>query len=351
MALYLQDLLRTYKRSNDRMKRLVTIVVMGWMAAVAASGQTLQRVLYTDALDNPKSSAIGQLQNRAGQFLAGQGWQATSMQSQLMITLPSPLPSSGSLVVDVRNFDPVSQNADIKQQIINLYSQSNGSKAIFESNGSWINIRTGSGYTTGDGVAGFKLLVAPRGIDTRDEVRIMEDATWSLSKTYEFKITWDASTASVYLDGQKCYTLPFEGQAEMFQYVFLGTDNVYVAQPGVIYSNLRILGASDTADVPAADGLAQQPISARLLLNYPNPFNPTTTLVFEVQEQSRVKLQILNLFGQVVATLIDGEQAAGLHKVEWNGSDQSGRPSAAGVYFSRLVTANSQSIRRMTLLK
>jgi hypothetical protein len=323
---------------------LLLLASMSWSAASGA-------VLYSDPLDKASSTAIGQMQNRNGTFISGSGWKATASNSQLMITLPSPLPSSGSLLVDVRNFDPVSQNIETKQQIINLYSQENGSKAIFESNGSWINIRTGSGYTVGDGVAGFKMLAAPRGIDTRDEVRIMEDATWNLNKTYEFRITWDKSSASVYLDGNKCYTLPFEGQVEMFRYIFLGTDNVYVAQPGVIYSNLRILGESDTADVLGDIAPMQAPLRAQLLPNYPNPFNPTTTLAYEVHESAHVTLQIYNLFGQVVATLVEEVRAPGSYEVVWNGDDLLGRPAAGGVYFSRLVTANGQSTRRLTLLK
>ena len=329
------------------MRKYSMLLLMAGMLWNTASGA----VLFSDPLDRATSTAIGQMQNRNGTFITGSGWKATASNSQLMITLPSPLPSSGSLIVDVRNFDPVSQNIETKQQIINLYSQENGSKAIFESNGSWINIRTGTGYSTGEGVAGFKMLAAPRGIDTRDEVRIMEDATWNLNKTYEFRITWDKSSASVYLDGQKCYTLPFKGQVEMFRYIFLGTDNVYVAQPGVIYSNLRILGESDTADVLADRVPVQQPLRARLLPNYPNPFNPTTTLAYEVQESAHVTLQIYNLFGQLVATLSDAERAPGPYEAVWNGEDLLGRPAAGGVYFSRLVTANGQSTRRMTLLK
>ncbi|HPR87305.1 MAG TPA: FlgD immunoglobulin-like domain containing protein [bacterium] len=328
------------------MKKRFVILVGAMVWQVAAAG-----ILYTDRLDNAASAALGRMQNRNGEFIADSGWKATAANSQLMITLPAPLPASGSLLVDLRNFDPVSQNIDVKQQIINLYSQENGSKDIFESSGSWINIRTGTGYSTGAGVAGFKMLAAPRGIDTRDEVRIMEDATWDLNKTYEFRITWDQATASVYLDGTLCFTLPFAGQVEMFRYIFLGTDNVYVAQPGVIYSNLRILGPGDTATVPANPQAIQQPAQAHLLPNYPNPFNPTTTLTYEVREKARVTLQIHNLFGQLVTTLMDGEREPGAYEVIWDGRDQFGRQAAGGVYFARLVTANGQSTRRMTLLK
>lgn len=333
------------------MKKIFTTLMMGWVAAGAASGQSLQRVLYVDALDRAGSTAMGQMQNRDGLFLSGQGWQAVSATSQLMITLPEPLPESGTLMVDVRNFDPVRQNIDVKQQIINLYSQANGSKAIFESDGSWINIRTGTGYSAGEGQAGFKMLAAPRGIDSRDEVRIMEDATWDPGRTYEFKITWDSTGAAVWLDGQHCFTLPFAGQVERFRHLFLGTDNVYVAQPGVIYSNLRLLGSSEASGVLKSLGQVRQPLSASLLPNHPNPFNPATTLAFEVRERTHLSLQIVNLFGQIVTTLTEGERAPGLYRLEWDGADQQGIPASGGVYFARLITATGQSTRRMTMLK
>ncbi len=328
-------------------------LLLGMMCALGGqplAAQSLQKMLYADMLDKAGSAALGQVTNRAGQFLAGKGWQATASNSQLMITLPQNLPAEGTLAVNVQNFDPVSQNINIKQQIINLYSQANGSKDIFYTEGSWINIRTGTGYSTGPGVAGFKMLAAPCGVGTRREVRIMENATWNLSKIYEFKITWDASSASCYLDGQKMWTLPFSGQKEPFRYIFLGTDNVYMAQPGVIYSNLRILGSGDTADV-SADETVQLPKTAVLLPNYPNPFNPGTTLAFELATSEMVTLQVVNLFGQTMATLVHEKRPAGRHSVTWDGCDAKGRSCAAGVYYSRLVTPTAQIMQRMTLIK
>ena len=70
-----------------------------------------------------------------------------------------------------------------------------------------------------------------------------------------------------------------------------------------------------------------------------------------MQESAHVTLQIYNLFGQLVATLVDAERAPGSYEVVWNGDDLLGRPAAGGVYFSQLVTANGQTTRRMTLLK
>ncbi|NTW36100.1 MAG: hypothetical protein HGB17_08215 [Syntrophobacteraceae bacterium] len=82
------------------------------------------------------------------------------------IALASTLPYEGTFVIDVTNFDPVSQNTvENKQHIINLYSRIyENNKDIFETDGSWCNIRTGVGYSTGPGVAGFKFLAAARGL-------------------------------------------------------------------------------------------------------------------------------------------------------------------------------------------
>jgi hypothetical protein len=93
------------------------------------------------------------------------------------------------------------------------------------------------------------------------------------------------------------------------------------------------------------------PEGARLYSNYPNPFNPTTTISFELPVASHVKLEIYNLMGQKVVTLIDGRQAEGRHEVIWNGLDQDGNGVASGVYFYRLTNANHAVTKKMVLLR
>ncbi|HOH07355.1 MAG TPA: dockerin type I repeat-containing protein [bacterium] len=206
------------------------------------------RLIYSHSLLNATPAAGESIVNSGGGFVAGKGWQATTENSQLRITLASALPFEGTFIINVTNFDPVSQNLpdDIKQHIINLYSRIyDNNKDIFETDGSWCNIRTGVGYSTGEGVAGFKFLAAARGIDTRDEERCIEDHTWSLTRTYEFKIIWTATYIYCYLDGSLMSRLPFAGQIEPFRYLLIGRDNLiwgYGAQPGVIFSNVRIYG-------------------------------------------------------------------------------------------------------------
>ncbi|MCH8299012.1 MAG: T9SS type A sorting domain-containing protein [Candidatus Marinimicrobia bacterium] len=80
--------------------------------------------------------------------------------------------------------------------------------------------------------------------------------------------------------------------------------------------------------------------------NYPNPFNPSTTIRYDLPERGNIKLSIYNLMGEIVAILIDEMQAAGFHKVEWNAINH---PS--GIYFYRLQAGDFVQTRKMVLLK
>ena len=85
--------------------------------------------------------------------------------------------------------------------------------------------------------------------------------------------------------------------------------------------------------------------------NFPNPFNPTTTISYWLPETARVRLDIYNLKGQLVKTLIDSEMAAGPHSVIWNGKDGNHQAVASGVYFYRLSSPNNTQTKRMLLMK
>jgi hypothetical protein len=85
--------------------------------------------------------------------------------------------------------------------------------------------------------------------------------------------------------------------------------------------------------------------------NYPNPFNPITTIKYEIPKNGNVRLVIYNIIGQEVATLVNTEQWAGKYSVRWNGTNQYGSQVATGTYFYVLKTNNNQSIKKMLLLK
>ncbi|MBW6514530.1 MAG: T9SS type A sorting domain-containing protein [Candidatus Syntrophosphaera sp.] len=97
------------------------------------------------------------------------------------------------------------------------------------------------------------------------------------------------------------------------------------------------------------DDLVQSPISG--LIAYPNPFNPDVNIAFNLASSARVKLDIYNIRGQKVKSLMEGTLPGGAHNLKWDGRDQSGRGVASGVYFARVNTKNETQIIKMMLMK
>ncbi len=86
--------------------------------------------------------------------------------------------------------------------------------------------------------------------------------------------------------------------------------------------------------------------------NYPNPFNPTTTICFSVPEASKVEMDIYNIKGQKVKRLVNDDYPRGNHKVQWQGVNETGRQVSSGVYFYRLkVNGKSIGVKKMLMLK
>ena len=85
--------------------------------------------------------------------------------------------------------------------------------------------------------------------------------------------------------------------------------------------------------------------------NHPNPFNPETMIEYCIKEDSKVLIEIYNIKGQKVKTLVNEFKEAGYHSVIWNGKDSNCKPVASGIYFYRMKTDNYQKIRKMILIK
>lgn len=94
------------------------------------------------------------------------------------------------------------------------------------------------------------------------------------------------------------------------------------------------------------------PVAGRIYaVNYPNPFNPSTTILFDLPHSGEIVLDIYNIRGQKVAELLRDYKAAGRHKIIWNGKDYSGRAMTSGVYFYKISTTEETTINKITLLK
>ncbi|HPV15390.1 MAG TPA: T9SS type A sorting domain-containing protein, partial [Candidatus Cloacimonadota bacterium] len=85
--------------------------------------------------------------------------------------------------------------------------------------------------------------------------------------------------------------------------------------------------------------------------NYPNPFNPETTISYSLKETGRVKLEVYNIKGQLVKTLVDEEQTTGHYKLVFNAKDNKGRAIASGVYMLKMVAPGYRKTIKMILMQ
>ncbi|MHB9028470.1 MAG: cohesin domain-containing protein, partial [Candidatus Latescibacterota bacterium] len=97
-------------------------------------------------------------------------------------------------------------------------------------------------------------------------------------------------------------------------------------------------------------GVESAPGSFRMDQNHPNPFNPTTSIEYVLPKEGLVRLEVLNITGQVVRVLTNGHQPQGRHTVVWNALDDKGAKVSAGVYFYHLRMGNNTAIKKMLLL-
>jgi hypothetical protein len=118
---------------------------------------------------------------------------------------------------------------------------------------------------------------------------------------------------------------------------------------GIVFDSEQF--ANDVV-VLGALSVESTPTEFALLQNFPNPFNPETTIKYNLAEASDVNLRIFNIVGQVVRTLVAERQSAGRYQVRWSGTDDRGASVSSGIYFYELSAGGKfQDVKRLMLLK
>jgi hypothetical protein len=102
---------------------------------------------------------------------------------------------------------------------------------------------------------------------------------------------------------------------------------------------------------PGVDSAPETPAYTRLDGNFPNPFNPKTTIRFALANEGDVNLAVYDITGRVVKTLVDGKMAAQQHEVVWDGTNNDGFKTASGVYFYKLIADGKVFTDKMVMLK
>ena len=123
-------------------------------------------------------------------------------------------------------------------------------------------------------------------------------------------------------------------------------------QPGPgIFSAVSNPGDFDSRP-PTTDLITEEiPDSYRLMNNYPNPFNPTTKIVFEIPQNENVSLKIYNLNGELIRTIADKNLSSGHFEMEWNGENDLGNSVTSGIYIYRLIAGKFDRSAKMILLR
>ncbi len=132
---------------------------------------------------------------------------------------------------------------------------------------------------------------------------------------------------------------------------WLGTETIifYAKDPfGATGNSITTFTISTSTDVQTQD--KSLPTKFALHPNFPNPFNPETTISFEMPEPSKVRILIFNRLGQKVRTLLNENKAAGRYNVIWNGTDDVGNKVSSGIYFYQIETEKLIATKKMILI-
>jgi hypothetical protein len=111
--------------------------------------------------------------------------------------------------------------------------------------------------------------------------------------------------------------------------------------------------ATDTISVEVTPtGVDDLPLArTELFPAYPNPFNPATTIRYSLSARQHVRIDVFDITGARVRTLVDESRPAGVQRVAWNGRNTQGDPVASGVYVTRMTTPGRSMVQKAVLLK
>ncbi len=129
-----------------------------------------------------------------------------------------------------------------------------------------------------------------------------------------------------------------------------GTFTITMGDSGTT-RQLKIIIGTDEYAKNNNNGISLIPITNVLYQNYPNPFNPETTIRYQIGQRGQVTLEIYNMLGQKIRTLVHKSQSPGQHQIHWNGANDAGNSVASGIYIYSLKTSEFTHTRKLVLIR
>jgi hypothetical protein len=270
-------------------------------------------------------------------------------------------PSSGiwivgpeSVMVSLRNGDSVTVTGSIAEDF-DVTRIQNISSAVVHSTGNPIpdpvELTTGA-FVAGNGDLGAEpyegMLVRFTNVTVSDIAPTFADAT-------EFTINDGSGPVITRRDGRNTYSnVPADTISGK---TILKLNDRISSITGVIYYsfNQYKFVPRTNADYGIVTDVRQpidiMPAKYALSQNYPNPFNPTTRFNVSLPEAAHLKVEVFNIVGQKIATVLSEERQAGNYSITWNGTTQSGAPATSGVYLVRMQAGKFSAVRKVVLMK
>lgn len=146
-----------------------------------------------------------------------------------------------------------------------------------------------------------------------------------------------------------------EGLSDIVKLPFISKGPISATDNGLLKITKAFVSTGSAKNIPVEGGGPSIPTTFALFQNRPNPFNPNTTIDFNINGSAsggeHVTLEVFNLLGQLVKTLVDEQLPTGQHSAVWDGTDKYGHRAASGIYLYRLRVGNDSQTKKMMLLK
>jgi len=245
-------------------------------------------------------------------------------------------------------------NASYKSSV-NLQSASTDGKIIGDTRWSWKGYTAGVSATFSPSTASMNFGTVNTNQTKKDSVVVTNHGNVDLiitavtSSNSTFTVT--PTTGTIAAEASKKFYITFAptaGGAQNGKITF--TDNASTQDTIAVTGNGNLVSVENLGNA--------LPQAYQLHENYPNPFNPSTTIQYDLPKQSVVTLKIYTVLGQEVATLVDSHQAAGYHQILWTGKSDGGNLVSSGVYIIRMFAKADGSgndsftqVKKMLMLK
>ncbi len=203
----------------------------------------------------------------------------------------------------------------------------------------------------------FENLIPPQNFDVT-AVNNMPRLTWSevtdvcvdhlsIYRSYNYGAFSLLTTVSPSTTSYDDYDIETTYPYYMVQYKMKTVNNWGVESA---FSTMDWVRGHWTKPVAWNDSKTDVPQQYALQQNFPNPFNPVTFIRYELPEENHIRMDIYNIHGPKIITLIHSQMSAGYHSIEWNGKDSSGKEVGAGIYLCRMQAGEFVKTQKMTLL-